>query len=59
MAPGPPFLSSKEKNHMLDIDTLEDLIANSEPLESFELDEYADQEEISYALQEMLDRELY
>lgn len=43
---------------MLDID-LQDLIATSEPLESFELDECADQEEISSALQEMLDRELY
>jgi len=38
---------------------IEDMIANSEPLESFELDDYADQEEIIYALQEMLDRELY
>jgi hypothetical protein len=44
---------------MLDIDRIEDLIANSEPLESFELDDYADQEEIMSALQEMLDRELY
>jgi len=26
---------------------IEDMIANSEPLESFELDDYADQEEIS------------
>ena len=43
---------------MLDID-LQDLIAASEPLETFELDEYADQEEIMHALQEMLDRELY
>jgi hypothetical protein len=41
---------------MLDI---EDMIANSEPLESFELDECVDQEEISSALKEMLDRELY
>ena len=41
---------------MLDI---EHMIANSEPLESFELDDYADQEEISHALEEMLDRELY
>jgi len=44
---------------MLDISQLEDLIANSEPLESFEIDEYADQEEISSALKEMLDREIY
>ena len=44
---------------MLDIDQIEDLIANSEPLETFELDDYADQEEIMSALQEMLDRELY
>jgi hypothetical protein len=44
---------------MLDIDQLEDLIANSEPLESFEIDEYADQEEITSALKEMLDREIY
>jgi hypothetical protein len=43
---------------MLNID-LQELIATSEPLESFELDEYADQEEIMSALQEMLDRELY
>jgi hypothetical protein len=35
------------------------MIANAEPFESFELDEYADQEEISEALREMLDRELY
>ena len=41
------------------IDQLEDLIVNSEPLESFEVDDYADQEEISSALKEMLDRELY
>ena len=34
------------------------MIANSEPLESFELDDYADQEEISFALK-MFDRELY
>jgi len=34
-------------------------IANSEPLESFELDDYADQEEIMSALKAMLDRELY
>jgi hypothetical protein len=44
---------------MLDIDQLEDLIANSEPLESFEIDEYADQEEITSALKEMLDHDLY
>jgi DnaJ-domain-containing protein 1 len=43
---------------MLDIDQIEDLIANSEPLESFEVDDYADQDEISSALKEMLDREL-
>ena len=43
---------------MLEID-LQELIAASEPLETFELDEYADQEEIMHALQEMLDRELY
>jgi hypothetical protein len=42
---------------MLDID-LQELIANSEPLESFEIDDYVDQEEIMSALQEMLDREL-
>jgi len=44
---------------MIDIAQIEDLIANSEPLESFEIDDYADQEEISSALKEMLDRELY
>jgi len=44
---------------MLDIAEIQDVIANSEPLESFELDEYADQEEITHALKEMLDRELY
>jgi len=44
---------------MLDIDQIEDLIANSEPLEAFELDDYTDQEEIMFALKEMLDRELY
>jgi hypothetical protein len=43
---------------MPDISHIEDMIATSEPLESFELDDYTDQEEISYALQEMLDREL-
>ena len=50
------------------IENIEQVIANSEPLESFELedypsfsrdDEYADQEEIMSALEEMLDRELY
>ena len=40
---------------MPDIAQIEDMIANSEPLESFELDEYADQEEIMSALKEMLD----
>jgi hypothetical protein len=30
---------------MLDIVEIEDIIANSEPLESFELDDYTDQEE--------------
>jgi hypothetical protein len=44
---------------MSDIDHIEKLIAESEPLESFELDDYTDQEEISFALKEMLDRELY
>ena len=44
---------------MLDIDHIADMIANSEPLESFELDDYTDQEEIAHAMQEMLDRELY
>ena len=43
---------------MLDINHLEDLIANSDPLESFEIDEYADQEESASALKEMLDREI-
>ena len=38
---------------------IEDMIANSEPLESFELDDYTDQEEILRALQEMLDREIF
>jgi hypothetical protein len=38
---------------------IEDIIANSEPLESFELDDYTDQEEIMNAMEEMLDRELY
>ena len=44
---------------MPDIAQIENMIANSEPLESFELDDYMDQEEINFALQEMLDRELY
>jgi len=44
---------------MPDIAHIEDMIANSEPLESFELDDYTDQEEILHALQEMLDRELF
>ena len=44
---------------MLDIAHIEDMIANAEPLECFELDDYTDQEEISSALQEVLDRELY
>jgi hypothetical protein len=44
---------------MPDINHIEDMIGNSEPLESFELDDYADQEEIMSALKEMLDRELY
>ena len=44
---------------MQGIAQLEDMIANSEPLESFELDDYMDQEEINFALQEMLDRDLY
>jgi len=44
---------------MPDIAHIEDMIANSEPLESFELDDYMDQEEINFALQEMLDRELH
>jgi hypothetical protein len=44
---------------MPDIAQIEDMITNSEPLESFELDDYTDQEEIMSALKEMLDRELY
>ena len=44
---------------MPDIAQIENMIANSEPLESFEIDEYADQEEITSALKEMLDREIY
>jgi hypothetical protein len=44
---------------MLEIDPIERLIAESEPLEAHELDDYADQEEIMSALKEMLDRELY
>ena len=38
---------------------IQETVTNSEPLESFELDEYADQEEISSAMKEMLDRDLY
>jgi hypothetical protein len=34
-------------------------LTDLEPLESFEIDEIADQEEIMSALKEMLDRELY
>ena len=34
-------------------------LTDPEPLESFELDDYTDQEEISSALKDMLDRELY
>ncbi len=34
---------------------IEDMIANSEPLEAFEIDEFADQEEIMSALKQMLD----
>jgi hypothetical protein len=34
-------------------------LTDSEPLESFELDEYADQEEIMHAIKETLERELY
>jgi hypothetical protein len=44
---------------MPSIKNIEDMIASSEPLESFELHEYTDQEEILSALKEMLDRELY
>lgn len=44
---------------MSDIDHIEKLIAESEPLEAFDIDDYTDQEEISFALKEMLDRELY
>ena len=44
---------------MLNSTQIEDMIANAEPLEFFDLDDYGDQEEISAALQEMLDRELY
>jgi len=43
---------------MPDIAQIEDIIDTSEPLESFELDDYTDQEEIMHALKEMLDREL-
>ena len=34
-------------------------LTDPEPLEAFELDEYTDQEEISHALMEMLDRDLF
>jgi hypothetical protein len=44
---------------MPDTAHIDDMIANSEPLESFELDDYSDQEEINFALQEMLDREIF
>jgi hypothetical protein len=44
---------------MPSIENIEYVIANSEPLESYELDDYVDQEEISSALKEMVDRELY
>jgi hypothetical protein len=44
---------------MPSIENIEDMIANSEPLESFELSDYTDQEEVLSALKEMLDRELY
>jgi hypothetical protein len=44
---------------MSHVATVEEIIADSEPLESFELDDYTDQEEIAHAMQEMLDRELY
>jgi hypothetical protein len=57
ISPGP--LSFPKENHMLDIAKIEEIIASSEPLESFEIDDYTDQEEIMSALQEMLDRELY
>ena len=50
---------SRRRNQMPDLAHIEDMIANSEPLESFELDDYTDQEEVLHALQEMLDRELY
>ena len=40
---------------MPDIVPIEDQITDSEPLESFELDERADQEEIMSALKQMLD----
>ena len=36
-----------------------DIVTDTEPLESFEIDDYANQEEIMSALKEMLDRELY
>jgi hypothetical protein len=44
---------------MPSIENIEDLIANSEPLESFELDDYSDQEEIMSAPEEMLDNDPY
>ena len=44
---------------MLNSTQIDDMIANAEPFEFFELDDYMDQDEISAALQEMLDRELY
>jgi hypothetical protein len=43
---------------MLDIAQIEDMPPSSEPLESFALGDCTDQEEISSALKEMLDREL-
>ena len=44
---------------MLNPAQVEDMIANAEPLESFELDDYTNQEEINSALEEMLDRAPY
>jgi hypothetical protein len=44
---------------MSHVANVEEIIADSEPLETFELDDYTDQEEITNAMQEMLDRELY
>jgi len=43
---------------MFDIAEIEDMTADCEPLESFELDDYADQEDISFALK-LFNRELY